>query len=69
VTENDVLEEILVRDRLDSTRSDAPLRQAADALYVDTTGLTTEAVVARVLAFVRSNRPAGGARAQGDDSP
>ena len=53
-----VLEEILVRDRLDSTRSDAPLRQAADALYLDSTGLTTEAVVERLLAFVRTGAPA-----------
>ena len=53
VSENDVLEEILVRDRLDSTRSDAPLRQPADALYIDTTGLTTEVVVARLFAYVR----------------
>lgn len=53
VSENDVLEEILVRDRLDSTRSDAPLRQPADALYIDTTGLTTEIVVTRLFAFVR----------------
>lgn len=55
VSEADVLEEILVRDRLDSTRRDAPLRQAADALYVDSTGLTTEAVVARLLAYVRGS--------------
>ena len=54
ISEADVLEEILVRDRLDSTRSDAPLQQAPDALYVDSTGLTTEAVVARLLAHVRS---------------
>lgn len=53
ISESDVLEEILVRDRLDSTRSDAPLRQANDALYVDSTGLTTETVVARLFAFVR----------------
>ncbi|HZN37796.1 MAG TPA: (d)CMP kinase [Planctomycetota bacterium] len=54
VDETLVLEEINVRDRLDSTRSDAPLRRAPDALYVDTTGLTTEAVVERLLAFVRT---------------
>lgn len=53
VTTADVLDEINVRDRLDSTRSDAPLRQAADALYVDSTGLTTEAVVALLLDHVR----------------
>ncbi len=58
VSAADVLDEILVRDRLDSTRSDAPLRQAADALYVDTTGLTTEAVVARLLDFVRTSSSA-----------
>lgn len=55
VRESEVLEEILVRDRLDSTRSDAPLRQAPDALYVDTTGLVTEAVVARLYAHVRGD--------------
>lgn len=59
VSEADVLEEILVRDRLDSTRSDAPLRQADGALYVDSTGLTTDAVVERLLAYVRST---GGGR-------
>ena len=53
VSEPDVLDEILVRDRLDSTRSDAPLRQAPDALYVDSTGLATEVVVRRLLDFVR----------------
>ncbi|MBX3461716.1 MAG: (d)CMP kinase [Planctomycetes bacterium] len=53
VSAADVLDEILVRDRLDSTRSDAPLRQAADALYVDTTGMTTEAVVQRLYDHVR----------------
>jgi cytidylate kinase len=57
VSEHDVLEEILVRDRLDSTRSDAPLVQARDALYVDSTGLTTDVVVARLLAWVRGKAP------------
>jgi cytidylate kinase len=51
-SEADVLEEILVRDRLDSTRSDAPLRRAPDALYVDTTGLVTADVVQRLYEFV-----------------
>lgn len=64
VTESDVLDEILVRDRLDSTRSDAPLRQAPDALYVDSTGLTTEVVVARLLDYVRSGASAASARAK-----
>jgi cytidylate kinase len=65
VSEGDVLDEILVRDRLDSTRVDAPLRQAADALYVDSTGLTTEVVVGQLLAFVRGNSQANNAQAKG----
>jgi cytidylate kinase len=60
VSESDVLEEILVRDRLDSTRSDAPLRQADDALYLDSTGMVTETVVATLLAFVRAGAAASG---------
>lgn len=55
VSENDVLEEILVRDRLDSTRSDAPLQKAKDALYVDSTGLLCESVVDQLFAFVRGS--------------
>jgi cytidylate kinase len=45
ISEHDVLEEIAVRDRLDSTRKDAPLQRTIEALYVDTTGLTLEQVV------------------------
>ena len=52
ISEGDVLDEILVRDRLDSTRSDAPLIRASDALYVDTTGMTAEAVVEQLLHYV-----------------
>jgi cytidylate kinase len=59
VSETDVLEEILVRDRLDSTRSDAPLQQAADAYYLDSTGLLTERVVAILLEYVRGTKGAG----------
>jgi len=55
VSEQDVLDEILVRDRLDSTRSDAPLKQADDALYVDTTGMTTGAVIEALLHLVRGD--------------
>ncbi len=53
ISEQDVLDEILVRDRLDSTRSDAPLKQASDAVYLDTTSLTADAVIEQLLEFVR----------------
>ena len=55
VTEAEVLEEIEVRDRLDSTRKDAPLMQAADAHYVNTGGLSTEQVIEAVLRVVQAN--------------
>jgi cytidylate kinase len=41
------------RDESDSTRTVAPLQMAPDAVYVDTTGLDAEAVLAKVLALAR----------------
>lgn len=48
----DTLADLLRRDRLDSSRAVAPLRQAPDAILVDTTSLTREQVLERVLAMV-----------------
>jgi len=42
-------EEIAARDRRDSSRDAAPLRQVEGAVYVDTTTLTIEEVVERLL--------------------
>lgn len=44
--------QILERDRLDSTRHDSPLRESSDAVLVDTTGRTVEAVVAEIVALL-----------------
>jgi cytidylate kinase len=44
--------EIEERDRLDSTRETAPLRAAADAREIDSSGLTVEEVVERIAAIV-----------------
>jgi len=44
----DVLAEQLQRDRDDSQRAVAPLRPAEDAVQLDTTGLSLEAVVERI---------------------
>jgi CMP/dCMP kinase len=46
--------EIAERDQRDSTRAVAPLRASADAVLLDTTGVSVEAVVERVLALARS---------------
>ena len=55
-----VAEDLAARDKSDSTRSVAPLAQAADATYIDTTGMPVEEVVARVLTLVRDRCGAGG---------
>jgi cytidylate kinase len=41
------------RDQSDSTRTVAPLLMAADAVYVDTTGMDADAVFERVLGLVK----------------
>ena len=50
--------ELAERDRRDRDRAVAPLRPAADAVVVDTTGLEVDAVVARVLDIVRARMAA-----------
>jgi cytidylate kinase len=47
-------QEILERDRRDSSRPVAPLRPAPDAVVIDSTGLTVEQVVDQVLALAGS---------------
>ncbi len=45
-----LLQDIRERDARDSARSVAPLEKAPDAVQIDTTGMTVDAVVAEVLA-------------------
>jgi cytidylate kinase len=54
----DLSQEILERDRRDSNRPVAPLRPAADAVVLDSTGLDIEQVVDQVLALARGRIPA-----------
>jgi cytidylate kinase len=51
-----VLADQIVRDREDETRPIAPLKPADDAVLVDTTGLPTDEVVARIVAIVSECR-------------
>lgn len=46
--------QIRERDQRDRTRADAPLTQAPDAVYVDSTGLTIEQVEDEILKIVRA---------------
>jgi cytidylate kinase len=55
-----VLQEMLARDARDSTREVSPLRQAADAVLIDSEGLGPDAVVDRMVAHVEARRFRGG---------
>jgi CMP/dCMP kinase len=44
-----VQDEITIRDQRDSTREHSPLQRAADAVELDSTGLTVEQVVQRIV--------------------
>ncbi len=50
-------QEILERDQRDSSRPVAPLRPASDAVVIDSTGMTVEAVVDRILALAAVQFP------------
>ena len=53
VSENEVAGDLANRDKIDSTRETSPLRQASDAIYIDTTDLSIEQVVNRMLGFIK----------------
>jgi len=48
---------LAARDQADSTRAVAPLRAAADAVVLDTTRLSLDDQVARVVALARDRLP------------
>jgi cytidylate kinase len=52
VTEKIVLEDLRRRDQIDSEREVSPLRPAADAIVIETDGLSQEEVLRRVLELV-----------------
>lgn len=54
-----LLREIRERDRRDSERTVAPLKPAADAVVVDTSGLPLDAVFDRVMGLARARLRAG----------
>ena len=54
VTEPQLAAQMRERDQRDSTRSDAPLAQAPDAIYLDSTSLGIDEVEEAILKIVRS---------------
>jgi CMP/dCMP kinase len=51
----DVEASIIERDRKDSTRADSPLREAAGAVVVDTSGMSVDEVVGHILDLLESS--------------
>jgi len=47
-----VIADLKQRDHIDSTRAVSPLRKAEDAVEIDTTDLSIDQVVERILALV-----------------
>lgn len=54
VSEEDVRKDLKARDDSDFNRTIGPLRKASDAIVVDTTGLTIEGVVDKVLGLIKA---------------
>ncbi len=55
VSQEVVSKDLSNRDKIDSTRQVSPLRQAEDAIYIDTTELSIEQVVQKMSEYVKKN--------------
>lgn len=54
-TLDEVMKDIAYRDKNDSTRAFAPLSKAADAVEIDTTELSPQQVIDKILGFIKNN--------------
>ena len=56
VTYEQVLEDIKLRNKNDSNRAVAPLKKAEDAIYIDSTNLTINEVVDKVIEIIENKK-------------
>lgn len=49
----DILADIIIRDKNDSTREFAPLKQAEDAIYIDTSNISEKEVIDLVKSYIK----------------
>lgn len=56
VTREDVLEDVIARDKRDSERSEAPLKPAENAVVIDTSDLPIEVAVAKAVSAIKACR-------------
>jgi cytidylate kinase len=57
ITQEQILRDIEERDRNDSTRSVSPLKQAPDAILIDTSDLSAEKVIEKICALAEAKTP------------
>jgi len=57
VTRDEVLRDVVARDKRDSERSEAPLIAAPDATVIDTSDLTVDEAIARAIDIISTARP------------
>ena len=55
ITKESVDSDLANRDTIDTTRKVAPLKKAEDAIYIDTTNLSIDQVVEKMLALIKTN--------------
>lgn len=56
VTREEVLADVIARDKRDSERTEAPLKPANDAVIIDTSDLSIDAAVAKAVAAIKACR-------------
>ncbi len=56
VNDGELKDELQDRDHKDFTRTVGPLKQAADAVRIDSTGLSVDEVVAEILRHIKTNK-------------
>jgi cytidylate kinase len=64
VTLADIEKDLHNRDTIDSTRAVAPLKQAPDAIYIDTTNMSIKEVVNKLLAEIHDKSQITNPRSQ-----
>lgn len=52
----EVLKDIIKRDEMDTNRAESPLKQASDAVFIDTTGLTLEQVSDKIGELIQNKK-------------
>lgn len=55
VSSNEIEEDLRRRDDIDKTRQVAPLKKADDAIYIDTTRMSVEEVVGKIVGIIRED--------------